>query len=202
MSDETDDSEFQPCSFCDKEYQTPSIFISNYNEVWICRDCDNLMFPENNMENGKCCACLKNTHVLNLRSCIHKLCSTCFKQTNFGSTLNPKKWGGVEMKSEEALWPFKIQKADKSDPGYIKVQEYQNFFVNNFTNEKATYDEQIEIRNNLISTRPEWMNTEEFIHFENKHLKYIYELLAKINSVDDYKTQSTNGIFCPLCKEK
>ena len=106
---------FQSCSFCDQEYENPSIFISNYNKVWICRDCDNLMFPKNIMSNGNCCGCLKNTHVLPLRNCIHKLCSECFKKTNFGSNINPKKWECVEM-TEQPEWPFEINKEDDSDP--------------------------------------------------------------------------------------
>jgi len=191
---------FQACSFCDQEFENPSIFISNYNEVWICRNCDNLMFPKNIMENDDCSACLKNTHVLKIRNCIHKLCSECFKKTNFGSTIHPKQWEDLEMKTELPEWPFEIKKEDDSDPEYIKRQEYQQFFITNFNNEKATYDELIEIRNNLISTRPAWMNIQIIINFENQHFKYITELFKTVNGLDDYK-KAKDGAFCPLCRE-
>lgn len=193
---------FQSCCFCDKEYQNPSIFISNYNEVWICRNCDNLMFSKNIMTNGDCCACSKNTNVLSLRNCIHKLCSECFKQTNFGSNIHPKDWQGLEIKTEQPKWPFEIEKEDNSDPEYKKSQEYKNFFVKNFNNEKLTYNEKITIRNNLISTRPEWMNTQIFINFENSNFKYITELFKKVNSASNYNKKAEEGAFCPLCREK
>lgn len=192
---------FQSCSFCDQEYENPSIFISNYNEVWICRNCDNLMFPKTVMKNGDCSACLKNTHVLKLRNCIHKLCSECFKKTNFGSIVNPKKWEGVEITNDQPKWPFEIKKEDDSDPEYKKRQEYQKFFITNLNNKKATYDEVIEIRNNLMSTRPAWMNIQIFINFENQNLKYITELFKTVNGLDDYK-KVKDGDFCPLCREK
>jgi hypothetical protein len=192
---------FQSCSFCEKELLKPSIFITNYNEVWICCDCDILMFPENNMENGECCACLNHTNVLSLNKCIHKLCSKCFKQTNFGSTINPTNWQEVEVMKEKPSWPFQINKKDNSDPEYIKTQEYKDFFIKNFNNERLTYEEKIEIRNNLFTTRPEWMNTEQFITFENSYFKYISELFKKVNGLDDYKKAKETS-FCPLCREK
>ena len=192
---------FQSCSFCEQEFQNPSNFISNYNEVWICINCDNLMFSPNIMKNGDCCACLKNTNVLVLGNCNHKLCSECFKKTNFGSTINPKQWEGVEMTREQPAWPFEIKTSDNSDREYIKAQEYQQFFVKNFNNENASYDEKITIRNNLISTRPEWMNIPIFINFENENFKYITELFKTVNGLDDYKKAKERS-FCPLCKEK
>ena len=193
---------FKACSFCEEEFLHPSIFISNYNEVWICQDCDKLLFPEDNMENGDCCACLKNTNVLALRNCIHKVCSKCFKETNFGSNINPKQWQGVEIPNDQPKWPFEIKKEDNSDPEYIKSQEYLPFFHKICSNEIGSYDEKITIRNKLMSTRPEWMNTEEFITFENKHLKYITEFFKKVNGFDDYNKKAEEGSFCPLCREK
>ena len=192
---------FKECSFCEAEFLHPSIFISNYNEVWICQDCDNLMFPENNMENGECCLCLKSTNVLALRNCIHKLCSKCFKETNFGSTINPKKWEGLEMTTTQPIWPFEIKKEDNSDHEYIKTQEYQTFFSQNLNNENTTYDEKIAIRDTLISTRPEWMNTEQFITYENNNLKFITDFFKTVNGLDEYK-KTKEGVFCPLCREK
>jgi hypothetical protein len=193
---------FQSCSFCEKEVLKPSIFISNYNEVWICSDCDKLMFSINDMENGECCACLNHTNVLSLRNCIHKLCSNCFKKINFGSTINPKKWEGLEIAQNQPIWPFEIQKEDNSDPEYIKMSEYQTFFAKNFNNVMTTYDEKIAIRNDLITTRPEWMNTEQFITFENEYFKYISEFFKTVNGIGDYNKKAQEGAFCPLCREK
>lgn len=192
---------FKACSFCEEEFLHPSIFISNYNEVWICRDCNKLLFHEDIMENGDCCSCLKNTNVLALCNCIHKVCSECFKETNFGSTINPTEWQGVQIKTDPPTWPFQIEKEDDSDPEYIKAQEYQDFFAKNFNNEEATYDEKIAIRDTLISTRPEWMNTEQFITYENNNLKFITDFFKTVNGLDEYK-KTKEGVFCPLCREK
>jgi hypothetical protein len=46
------------------------------------------------------------------------------------------------------------------------------------------------------------MNTEQFITYENKHLKYITEFFKKVNGLDDYNKKAVEGSFCPLCRDK
>lgn len=194
---------FQSCSFCDNRYQHPSILISNYNEVWICQNCDDSLFPKNDMENGECCCCLKNTNVLKLRNCIHKICSDCFKKTNFGSNINPAQWGHLEseINMDPPAWPFEIKRTDNSDAEYVKTQEYQKFMSDHLNIQTTVYDDLIIIRNNLMSTRPEWMNSEIFIQFENTYFKYVTELIASIKGFNELTKMTKEGPACPLCSK-
>ena len=52
-----------------------------------------------------------------------------------------------------------------------KYNEYAEFSDMHF-DFSLTYDELITIRNSLISSRPEWMNQEEFINYENATFLY------------------------------
>jgi hypothetical protein len=161
------------------------------------------MFPKQNMKLGECCACLTNTNVFQLRNCSHKLCSECFKKINFGSNINPKKWGHLEseLNMDPPVWPFQVKTADNSDPEYVKTQEYQQFIADHFNIQTANYDELITLRNNLMATRSQWMNNEIFIQFENHYFKYITELLKSTKGLDDFKKMTTGGSSCPLCSK-
>jgi hypothetical protein len=67
-----------------------------------------------------------------------------------------------------------------------------------------TYEEIIKIRDELVETRPNWMNTEEFITWENQHIKYWVYMIKKDNEEDNYKKSKLNNInsqCCPLCRK-
>jgi len=68
-------------------------------------------------------------------------------------------------------------------------------------NNKTTYDEIVSLRDNLKSIRPKWMNTEEFINYENKRFKFYIEYLNIDNNFNNYNNLKTIGSkCCPLCR--
>jgi len=54
----------------------------------------------------------------------------------------------------------------------IKAEEFYYLEDKYFNYEENTYDELIEIRNSLIPERPDWMNTDGHITYENLLFKY------------------------------
>ena len=198
----TSNFENQMCYFCDTIYPYPSCFISNYNDLLICECCEMIIPITNITENDECCICLENKILIKLPNCIHKLCFKCCKTVYFGSTSNEQPIHWREMEAESPNWPYDINEDDDNDPEYIRQQEYDKFETKNFGSETKSYDELITIRNNLILERPEWMNTSEFINYENCLFKYYTEFMKLEKEWDDYNKNKTKGNgICPLCRK-
>ena len=197
----------QICYFCDVTYPQPSCFISNYNNLWICDNCDDFTLPinyRNSRENGECCVCLEENPLVKLPTCSHKVCLKCCKTIYFGSTTDERPLHWREMDIEMPDWPFYECDDYNEDDCFEdeKQEEYDNFDIH-YNFEENTYDELIEIRNGLISERPDWMNTEKFINYENKLFMYHTEFAKvdkKWNEWNEKKIKG-NGI-CPLCRAK
>ena len=192
------------CYFCDESYPYPSCFITNYNGILICEGCE-IFLPinYNNQENDECCVCFETKPLIKLPSCIHKLCFSCCKTIYFGSTTNEKPIHWSEMSIGSPDWPYEFNDDDDNDPERIKYDEYCEFEENYFDVEIYSYDELIEIRNSLIPQRPEWMNSEIFINYENENFKYHTEYVKLDREWNNYHDNKTIGnSSCPLCRSK
>lgn len=199
----TDNFENKLCYFCDEIYPHPSCFISNYNELWICDHCHDFMLPINyvNKENGDCCVCFEETTLYKLQSCNHKLCIKCCKVIYFGSTTNERPLHWREINYECPDWPYELNDELDNDHERIKYNEYCEHDDKYFDIEKYSYDELIIIRNNLIPKRPVWMNTEEFINYENERFIYHTEFKKIEKNWDNYNNTKIKGNGkCPLCR--
>jgi len=105
--------------------------------------------------------------------------------------------------TDEPIWPYELNDDDENDPERIKLEEYDDFEEKHFDIEKYDYDELITIRNSLISERPEWMNTEEFINWENRRFRYHTNFVILDNEWNKYNENKTKGNgSCPLCRKK
>jgi hypothetical protein len=191
------------CYFCDEIFPYPSCFIVNYNGIWICQDCE-IVIPINNLkQNGECCVCFEYKHLIKLPTCIHKLCFECCKTIYFGSTTNESPVHWREMNIEYPEFPYNFDDNDDNDPERIKYEEYCEYENKYFNIETKSYDELIEIRNRLITERPEWMNTEEFINYENCNFRYHTELIKLERERENYNENKLKGnSSCPLCRAK
>jgi hypothetical protein len=192
------------CYFCDEIYNHTSCFISNYYEVWICSNCKDFKLPINYniQENGECPICFEDKILIKLPTCIHKICLGCCKTIYFGSTTKERPIHYSEITDEHPLWPYEItnKNCELEDK---KQEEYYYFEDTHFDYKTKTYDELVIIRNNLITERPEWMNTEAFINYENNTIKYQIQILNIEKDCDDYNENKTKGnSSCPLCRIK
>jgi len=194
----------QICYFCDETYPHPSCYISNYDNLWICDLCENFIPIDYSIcrENGECCVCLEENSLVTL-ICRHKVCLKCYKTIYFGSTTDERPLHWREMNNEFPDWPFYKCEDYNEDDENEKQEEYDLFEDIYFNYKKKTYDELIKFRNGLISERPDWMNTEEFINYENKRFRYHinFEKVDKEWNEWNEKKIKGNGI-CPLCRAK
>ncbi len=191
------------CYFCDTQYPHPSCFIDNYNGIWMCQHCEMLIPINNTQENDDCCVCFEYKPLINLPTCIHKVCLDCCKTIYFGSTTNNPPIQLMYANITHPNWPYDINEDDDNDHEYIRQQEYDKFETTYFDITTKSYGELIIIRNNLISERPEWMNTDEFIIYENCLFRYRTEFEKLDKEWEEYNANKTKGNgTCPLCRIK
>jgi hypothetical protein len=151
----------------------------------------------NERENGECCICFEETTLFKLPTCNHKLCVKCCKTIYFGSTTNERPIHWREM-IEQPDWPYESNENDSEE---MKYDEYIEFETKYFDIEKNSYNELITIRNSLIAERPDWMNTENFINYENISFQYHTEFVKLDKEWEEYNKNKTKGNgTCPLCR--
>lgn len=195
--------ELHDCYFCDEPKFRHSLTKFGDNLV-VCDHCGDFKVPIDldNQRDGECCVCFEEVSLFKLWKCPHELCLKCCKTIYFGSTMNERPIDWKEMIDESLDWPYEL---DEDNPNYAKHKEYSDeyddFSQVHFNSEIYSYDELIIIRNSLISARPIWMNTEEFINYENASFRYHTERAKCDNLWVDYEATKTRGnASCPLCR--
>ena len=73
-----------------------------------------------------------------------------------------------------------------------------NLHYEDDSDDGRTYSELIELRDNLISERPEWMNKPEIINYENAEFKTISEYRIKERKYLSGLIKGNGS--CPLCR--
>jgi hypothetical protein len=213
------------CYFCDYPKKVPSNIDENcdyhgvnmfkYKDLWICFCCSKTQGLHNMdfsiQENGECCICFEEKILLSLPTCIHKLCIQCCKTIYFGYTTNkPPTVSYNDIEYPE--WPYEFYcsneeefKGTRRDWMIVddKELEYSGFRDEYLHYKNKSYDELVVIRDNLMFERPEWMNTEEFINYENS--LFLYEIeFREINKKwkEFNKTKVKGNGLCPICREQ
>jgi len=224
------DSNKKSCIFCDQSYyDEKKISIiedennnkdedennnNKYeNELSICNRCK-FFGPLHNIkfsiqENEECCICLEEKRLLKLPTCIHKVCIQCCKTIYYGSTtIIPPTISLNDLEYPEWPYPFYCSneeelKGTRKDWMIVddKELEYSDFRNEYLNYENQSYDELVAIRDSLIAERLDWMNTEEFIDYENSVFFYqivkkkIEKKWKKFN-----KTKTVGNGLCPICR--
>lgn len=161
-------------------------------------------------DNYDCPVCLETKKAMELPSCRHKVCLDCYKTIYFGVStskkphiyeLNLPKWPYYEYDEEGDI----IAKYDEARGGdiYCEREEEYNDYMNEklnfaYEDDERSYDDLIETRNILIEERPEWMNAEEIINYEN-------ELFRVCTEFNNRQAMYINNLLignqsCPLCR--
>jgi hypothetical protein len=192
---------FKPCYFCDELGWYPGTCLENYNGFYVCHSCRNCVLRINysHQENGICGVCFEESTLLTL-PCKHRLCLQCCKIIYFGiaTTERPIHWREFGLGPD---WPFELDD-DNNDPERIKYNEYEEFRMQWFNMDNC-YEKLIQIRNNLLSIRPDWMNTDEFLNYENEELKYSSQCDRLEKLWDEYECNKFKGNeTCPFCKDQ
>ena len=182
--------EYKNCYFCEKKKPTlNNFFIQEHNGIWICQEvgCYECIFNEDVhiSENIECPVCYEIKTGIRLPNCNNTICIDCCRNIYCGFT-NVTKLIFDEIEPDNPDWPYILQEDSEgeydyeydyeNDEKFIEYEELENTY---FNYENKRYEEIIQIRNELIETRPNWMNTEEFINWESDGQRD--EFIEKIN---------------------
>jgi hypothetical protein len=190
-------SESLTCYLCGESTPFPSSVVSSYFGLFCCDDCLDLRLPidfTTCKENGECCVCSETKTVFKLDKCNHEACFDCCKKIYISLKMeHPNSFN--ELTCECPVWPYKNDE--------MPIEKFYEFEDKHFNYEKNTYDELIEIRDRIKSERPDWLNAEEIINYENQLFRF-YENIVKIEknkkkNKENYRKIKYNN-YCPLCK--
>jgi len=79
-------------------------------------------------------------------------------------------------------------------------REYKAF-RSTWLDKKNSYVKLIQIRNNLKSIRPDWMETESFLKYENELLLFEADCAKLEKAWKEYQENIDIHKICPLCRE-
>lgn len=161
-------------------------------------------------DNYECPVCLETKKSMEMPACSHKVCLDCYKTIYFGVSTE-KKPHDYERNIPE--WPYYQYDEEGNivekynEKGIInceKQEEYDEYMSEKlnfaYEDDERSYDELIETRNGLMEERPEWMNAEEIINYENE----LFRVYAEFNNRQiEYMNNLTIGNkSCPLCRSE
>ena len=180
------------CYFCDE--LTNTCFMDGC----VCETCG-MQVPIDNAGNGECCVCLENKSLIKLPNCIHTVCIQCCKTIYFGTSHNERP--STHWRDDDGPeWPFEFDDDNDHDHVRVKYEEYE-VFDGMYFDFGLSYAELITIRDNLIPERPEWMNQEVFINYENDRFLYHTKCVASDKLWETYNESKLKGnSMCPLCR--
>lgn len=175
------------CVLCDR--LLPKEYMDIINKVNICFNCDECCLNFNKtIENEECPICYDNKILYEL-DCKHYICLTCFKKNYFGYS-NDGTTDNIYYNFPD--FPFNEDEYDNYED---MNKQYEYFEFKYFDIQNNTYEELINIRNSIICLRPEWMNTEQFIEYENKMFKW-HKMCLEYE-----KNKIVGSKHCPLCRK-
>jgi hypothetical protein len=128
---------------------------------------------------------------LNTLPCKHKLCLQCCKHNYLGFTFayKPKHCNETE---DLSVWPYTEKEFDE----HCKFEDEHSdeLLVD-------TFEEYVDARDKLKSSRPDYMNTEEMIEYENEQFKYELEWKLVNDIWKQWESLKTPGSdSCPFCR--
>ena len=156
--------------------------------------------------------------MLNLPTCTHKVCTQCCKTIYYGSTsAEPPNISLNDIERPE--WPYPFYSSNEEefkgtrkdwmiwDDKEAEYSDFTNKYFNDTELKHKSYDEFVALRDSLIlekvEERLDWMNTEEFINYENDLFWYniVRKKIEKKWKKFNNKKTVGNGL-CPMCRSK
>jgi hypothetical protein len=198
---------YETCDLC--EVQCGKIYIKKKEGLNICSSCathrsdltsdifphiDNIVI-KNDLE---CPICLDTARCIQLPKCSHFCCIDCFKKLYYGYT---------ELKKPQNVYPsiqdpYIVMFPDASDNqlDYEIQYKYEQYidWSYHFTFANTKEDEEY-----MKEVRSPWMNTEEFLEWEEKKNKWEDNELKLDKERDKYQEDKNKkrNPYCPLCRQ-
>ena len=164
----------------------------------ICRDVLEKM--DTLVDDYECPVCMETKKALEMPRCSHKVCLDCYKTIYFGVSefeqpcihdINLPDWT-----YERQFYEDGDEKENEKEIEHSKfLSEKMNY---RYEEDDKMHNELIELRDFLMHDRPEWMNIQEIINYENELFRTCSEYRIK---EDNYLANRTIGNQrCPLCR--
>lgn len=134
----------------------------------------------------KCCVCFKKTN--GLLPCQHCVCLQCRETIYYSVSITERPIQFAEIICPE--WPL-------TDKHHDEYEEFRSTWLD----KKNSYVKLIQIRNNLKSIRPDWMETESFLKYENELLLFEADCAKLEKAWKEYQENIDIHKICPLCTE-
>ena len=149
------------------------------------------------VDNYECPVCMETKKALEMPRCSHKVCLDCYKTIYFGVSEFEKPCEYRDLISK-INYPIPDQEEDEIQ------SKHHTFFVEKmnyeYEDDVRPYDELITLRDSLMCDRPEWMNIQEIINYENELFKITSDYRIK---EDNYLASRTIGNqSCPICRAR
>ncbi len=135
----------------------------------------------------KCCVCFKKTK--GLLPCNHCVCFTCRETIYYSVSITERPIQFAEI-VPFPKWPL-------TDENHHEYEAFRDIWLDR----KNSYEKLIQIRNNLKSIRPDWMETESFFKYENELLLFESECVKLEKAWKEYQENINIHKICPLCTE-
>ena len=205
------------CDLC--EVQCNNYYIQKFEGLNICCSCastekygpsdifDNIknVVLKNNIE---CPVCWETTRGIKLPNCDHLCCINCFKSLFFGF-INIEKSKNFYSQEREDPYDIMFPTGNKEEE---EEEEEENNKINHRFNEYSQwcYDfyfahlgANVEEIENMYKERAMWMNTPEFLEWEEDKNKWEEEELERENMQNEYfyEKMKTRNPLCPLCRK-
>lgn len=156
------------------------------------------------VDDYECPVCMETKKALEMPRCSHKVCLYCYKTIYFGVSeleepcmyrdLNFPTWTYEQQFYEDGDIMENNEKQNEHDRFLSKKMNYE------YEDDERPYEELIVLRDSLMCDRPEWMNNQEIINYENELFKITSEYRIK---EDKFLASRTIGNqSCPLCRTK
>lgn len=151
----------------------------------------------------ECPICMETKKVLEMPRCSHKVCLDCYKTIYFGVSELEKPCIYEDLNCPD--WPYELQLDEDGDIMENEKDNEQRTFLSEkmnyeYEDDKRPYEELIVLRDSLMCDRPDWMNNQEIIDYENESFSVYSEYRIK---EDNYLASRTIGNqSCPLCRAK
>ena len=194
--------ELVDCYFCDEPYSNEWFMISSYNSIMICNNCEEFGIFNNKKINIiniiDCPVCYQNKMGIDLPNCNHKICIYCFKSIYFGYSNDTQRPKHYKEQPDGPEFPY-IENDDENQ----KLDEYMEWESENYNYENSL-EEIFKKRDELKLNRPDWMNTDLFIDYENQYIQYWIDTIKIEKEFDNYIENKQKNIInksCPLCRK-
>lgn len=153
------------------------------------------------VDDYECPVCMETKKALEMPRCSHKVCLNCYKTIYFGVSELEKPCIYEDLNCPD--WTYELQLDEDGDVMENEKENEHDTFLGErmhyeYEDDKRLYEELIVLRDDLMCDRPEWMNIQEIINYENELFKTTSDYRIKEDKYLESRTIGNQS--CPLCR--